>query len=455
MRAEVMLLLEGRQLLIEEIPLSKEELDRLREDGAISFVQGLIRKSGHYVCQRCGNKAAHLFASFFCKRCGRACTYCRKCIVMGRVGECTVLVRFMKEFNGVCVERALNWTGKLSQGQEMASKGVVEAVERKESFFIWAVCGAGKTEMLFHGIEEALRKGERVCIATPRTDVVLELYPRLKEVFPATSIAALYGGSEDHGKSAQLVIATTHQLLRYYRTFHVMIVDEIDAFPYSVDETLQHAVKWAATETAAHIYVTATPSEMWKRNIQSGKQRGVIIPARYHRHPLPVPSFRWCGNWKRTLKKKNIPHVLLQWIQQYLRKQHPTFLFVPHVSYIDEITILLKEIDTKIEGVHAEDKTRKEKVSAFRKGDIPLLVTTTILERGVTVPNLQVAVLGAEETVFSESALVQIAGRAGRSMSAPSGDVTYFHYGKTEAMVRAKRHIQQMNNRAKRQGLIL
>lgn len=83
-----------------------------------------------------------------------------------------------------------------------------------------------------------------------------------------------------------------------------------------------------------------------------------------------------------------------------------------------------------------------------------MLVTTTILERGVTVANLQVAVLGAEEAVFSESALVQIAGRVGRSGSAPKGDVFYFHYGKTEAMLRAKRHIQSMNKRAKKQGLI-
>lgn len=68
--------------------------------------------------------------------------------------------------------------------------------------------------------------------------------------------------------------------------------------------------------------------------------------------------------------------------------------------------------------------------------------------------NLQVAVLGAEEEIFSESALVQIAGRAGRSFEVPYGEVIYFHYGKTEAMVRAKKHIQGMNKNAKEQGLI-
>ena len=70
------------------------------------------------------------------------------------------------------------------------------------------------------------------------------------------------------------------------------------------------------------------------------------------------------------------------------------------MRYIEDVSLLLKGLDNRIDGVHAEDPMRKEKVTSFRKGDIPLLVTTTILERGVTVKNLQVAVLGAEEEVF-------------------------------------------------------
>ena len=130
------------------------------------------------------------------------------------------------------------------------------------------MCGAGKTEMLFRGIAEALQKGERVCIATPRTDVVLELAPRLQEVFPNINVAALYGGSLDREKDAALIVATTHQLLRYYRAFHVMIVDEIDAFPYHADKMLHYAVNEAMKEEAARIYLTATPDEKWKRKLR-------------------------------------------------------------------------------------------------------------------------------------------------------------------------------------------
>lgn len=102
-----------------------------------------------------------------------------------------------------------------------------------------------------------------------------------------------------------------------------------------------------------------------------------------------------------------------------------------------------------VDGVHAEDPERKEKIEKFRKGEIRLLVTTTILERGVTVPNIDVGILGAEDHIFTESALVQIAGRVGRSGKYPTGDVLYFHFGKTEEMMKALHHIEEMNEEAK------
>ncbi|OFD56085.1 competence protein ComF [Bacillus mycoides] len=320
------MMLAGRQLLLEELSSDLQgKLEHLKKNRDVVCVQGVIKKSSKYMCQRCGNIEQRLFASFLCKRCNKVCTYCRKCITMGRVSECAVLVRGIAEISGENYLNPLQWEGVLSAGQELAAQSVVDAVKQKESFFIWAVCGAGKTEMLFRGIAEALQKGERVCIATPRTDVVLELAPRLQEVFPNINVAALYGGSLDREKDAALIVATTHQLLRYYRAFHVMIVDEIDAFPYHADKMLHYAVHEAMKEEAARICLTATPDEKWKRKLRNGKQKGVIISGRYHRHPLPVPIFRWCGNWKKGLMRKKIPRALLQWLNMYLSKRYPFF----------------------------------------------------------------------------------------------------------------------------------
>src|SRR5699024_11776304 len=81
--------------------------------------------------------------------------------------------------------------------------------------------------------------------------------------------------------------------------------------------------------------------------------------------------------------------------------------------------------------------------------EIFILLTTTILERGVTFPSVDVAVLDAGHDVFDEAALVQIAGRAGRSPDDPDGEVVFFHDGKTESIVDAVRSIKTMDKRAR------
>ena len=92
-----------------------------------------------------------------------------------------------------------------------------------------------------------------------------------RQAFPGVEIAALYGGSSDVGNLSPLIISTTHQLLRYKEAFDVIIIDEVDAFPYSIDNTLQYAVKKSAKRQSAHIYLTATPSADMKKRAESGK----------------------------------------------------------------------------------------------------------------------------------------------------------------------------------------
>ena len=76
--------------------------------------------------------------------------------------------------------------------------------------------------------------------------------------------------------------------------------------------------------------------------------------------------------------------------------------------------------------VYAEDSRRKEKVEAFRKKEVDIIVTTTILERGVTVPFSDVMVLGSEVDLFDASALIQISGRAGRHEKDTEASVYFF-----------------------------
>ncbi|MBJ8191001.1 DNA/RNA helicase, partial [Bacillus cereus] len=57
-----------------------------------------------------------------------------------------------------------------------------------ERFLLWAVTGAGKTEMMFPLLQYVLDHGGTALVATPRRDVVLELAPRLAIAFPNVSM---------------------------------------------------------------------------------------------------------------------------------------------------------------------------------------------------------------------------------------------------------------------------
>lgn len=448
-------MLAGKQLLLEDLPFLKEEIQEHYDNGYVTYRKGIEVEKKQVKCIRCGTSDSSWFAEFPCARCGEQDVYCRKCLMMGRVSGCTTLVSWIGEGPEFPVDNhPLHWDGQLSAGQATASQRVVEAVNSSSELLVWAVCGAGKTEVLFAGVAQALSTGNRVCLATPRTDVVLELTPRLKKVFPHTQIASLYGGSEDRHEYAQLTISTTHQLLRFYKAFDVIIVDEVDAFPYSIDETLQYAVQQSRKPQSSLIYLTATPTQKWQRECRNGKRKFVTIPARFHRHPLPVPRFEWSGNWEKKLSKGKLPSTIMKWIQTRLASGKQVLIFAPKIASMEKILPILQKLNPQIESVHAEDPNRKEKVMKMRNKEMPLLLTTTILERGVTFPNIDVAVIGSEDRIFTESALVQIAGRAGRSSDYPTGDVTFFHYGKTEAMVSARKQIIMMNKEGIRKGLI-
>ncbi|MCA1031433.1 DEAD/DEAH box helicase [Bacillus timonensis] len=454
--AELQSYLQGKQLLLDDLHFSLQTIHTHYENGYILYRKGITRTTNGHKCERCGNEAPHLFASFHCERCHQpACTYCRKCIMMGRVSECTPLISWTGPFDERHIPPSpLNWDGTLSSGQRAASDAVIDAIQRNDELLVWAVCGAGKTEVLFHGIETALAENKRVCIATPRTDVVIELGPRIQRAFPQVDVVTLYGGSEDRTKTASLTLSTTHQLLRYYRAFDVIIIDEVDAFPYSAEPMLEYAVNQAKKEVSTTIYLTATPNLRWQKEVKKGKRKAITIPARYHRNPLPVPSFKWCGNWRKLLQKNRLPANVLSWIHRHLLQEKQAFLFVPHIESLEKIVELLQKEDCRIEGVHSKDSSRKEKIQAFRDKRTLILVTTTILERGVTVPNVNVAILGADDGIFTESALVQISGRVGRSSKYPTGEILFYHYGKTNAMLQAKKHILKMNHDAVKRGLI-
>ncbi|MFB4210388.1 DEAD/DEAH box helicase [Shouchella sp. JSM 1781072] len=444
---KIRLFLYDRCMLSSEWPFSNELLIQAIEKEVIQSEPTLVQENGQWTCKRCGNEKQTLFYAHYCYHCQSLCTYCRHCIEMGKASSCTQLLTCSAtQLRYKPQENSCRWEGVLSFHQEQASIQLIKAVEQQnQTHLVWAVCGAGKTEILFPMIEKSLQLGMRIGIATPRTDVVKELSPRLKEAFPSIKQSSLYAGSRQKNPLAQLVIATTHQLLRYHHAFDVLIIDEVDAFPYTYDRSLHYASSRAKKPHATTIFLSATPS---KRMLNTPSITVTKIPVRFHGKPIPQPRFQWIGNWQRRFNKGSLPPIVHQWLMKHDDK--PLLLFFPSIEMLKKCSSILHSLRIKHEFVYAGATERHKHVQAFREGKTNLLLTTTILERGVTVENLQVAVIGAEQPIFDEACLVQIAGRVGRKQAFPDGDVVYWHYGVTHSMMKAKRHIRQMNNEGKK-----
>ncbi|MCM3356748.1 DEAD/DEAH box helicase family protein [Psychrobacillus sp. MER TA 171] len=439
MNEQLQQFLTGRIWLRAHTPFPREVIDDHIRAGHIHLKPGIetvqshsIFQSNKHICNRCHNTNPSLFYSFPCSRCNQICTYCRHCIRMGRVSSCSELMTWAKEPAIRTTKDIFNWNGQLTPLQQKASEELLRSVQNNQSHLLHAVCGAGKTELLFPSIYASLQAGKRVCVAAPRTDVILELFPRFQKVFPKTIIHALYGGAPDQEGFATLILATTHQLYRFERAFDVVFVDEADAFPYYADKTLQQAVVKAAKPEATIHYVTATPTDSLQTTNQS------ILSRRYHGHPLPVPRFDSLWGYTRQLKKGIVPKKLQQWMDDKIQNNIPFLVFLPTIEMLDHFPGDLPR-------VHAEHPERKERVMQLREKKVPGLLTTTILERGITIENVHVAVVGAEQTIFTASALIQISGRVGRSSSYPDGDIVFFHHGISHAMDEAKEEIERWN----------
>jgi len=277
--------------------------------------------------------------------------------------------------------------------------------------------------------------------------------PRLRKAFPHAKVVGLYGDSAEKAHYGDIVVSTVHQLIRFYRAFGLLIIDEVDAFPYTFDEMLPRVAKKACKEACATVYLSATPSKQDQRAILKGELPCCKIPARFHLQPLDVPKFKWLGPFQKSLEKGRLPLALRRWLQEKQKSSRRALLFVPTIKSGKLLQHLLqKKLNLDIALVYSSDEERAEKVRDFKEGKGQFLITTMILERGVTIADIDVAILGAEHEVYEESALVQISGRVGRSPKYPSGDIVFFHYGVTKAMIDARDQIRNMNGLARKEG---
>ena len=393
------------------------------------------------VCQRCGARLDPRDAQL-----PNHNYYCPVCINLGRVSTLTPLCT-VPEPNRFAVDyEPLSWTGHLTSEQAKCSREIIDGFRHHSARLLWAVTGAGKTEMLFPGLRWALKRNARVAIASPRVDVCLELYPRIKVAFNRTSLVLLHGKSKQKYHYTQLVICTTHQLLRFYHAFDVLIIDEVDAFPFVNNSPLKYAARHAVKPHGSRLFLTATPNRALFQQVHLQQLSVSYLPLRFHRHLLPEIKCHLAFHWRYKLAKQ-LPKRLIRLVRQKLKLKLRFLLFVPHIRDLVPVSSILgRYFDSKLwTTVYSQDPKRLRKVKLMRQRRFQFLITTTILERGVTFPGIDVIILGADDRVFSTSSLVQIAGRVGRKRDRPYGNVDFFIHSYTGRVRSAQRQIKHLN----------
>ncbi len=375
-----------------------------------------------FVCPRCGNKEEK-YIGF---KNGEA--YCRKCIIFS--GE------EARDVPHPPKKAPLSLAYKLSEEQSELSRRIVENFVKGVDTLVYAVCGSGKTEISYGVLAYAISHGLRAGFALPRRDVVIELYWRMMKAFPNNKIVAVYG---DHHRRLEgdIVILTTHQLYRYPDYFDLLVMDEIDAFPFKGNDVLIALYKKSLRGHC--VLMSATPSKAILKEFHKKNHEVLELMTRFHKKPIPVPKVNLSIPLFQTLK-------IIKKLREYKKEGKPCFVFAPTIvlceSLYEKVSLAVKNGSY----VHSERPDKENVIDDFKKGKLDFLITTSVLERGVTIKNLQVLVFHADnKSIYDSSTLIQISGRVGRKMDSPNGEVVFFAQKQTEEMSDAIRKIEHYN----------
>lgn len=353
-----------------------------------------------FSCKICGNKDPELFGFVNGKY------YCRKCIQYDGYEE------FRPILNSENKNAFLDLPYALTEEQKRISDKVYESIQNGRNCFISAVCGSGKTEIVIDVMAKMLKQGKKIGFAIPRRDVVIELTERIKALFKNTKVVSVYGGHKNV-LDADIIVLTTHQLYRYNCFFDLLILDEADAFPFFNNEILQHFLRKSIKGNYVIMSATLESSQdiLHDTNIVN-----LFLYERFHKHDIPVPQIvKKCGFSKF--------YYLVKKVKQYINEGKSVLIFVPSIMLSINLYNLLKIFAKPGYFVNSKVDDRDNIIDRFRNGEYKYLVTTMVLERGVTIENLQVIIFDADHKVYSKSTLIQISGRVGRKRSHPSGDV--------------------------------
>ncbi|WP_035512409.1 ATP-dependent DNA helicase RecG [Halalkalibacillus halophilus] len=284
--------------------------------------------------------------------------------------------------------------------------------------------GSGKTVVAALGIYATKLSGQQGALMVP-TEILAEQHVEsLSEIFGVQLNIELLTGSIK-GKKRQAILERlvageidllvgTHALIQPDTHFHqlgIVIVDEQHRF--GVAQRKQLRDKGLTPDV---LFMTATPIPR-TLSITSFGDMDVSVIDEMPKGRLPVETY-WV--------KENMLERVHQFIVKEAEKGHQSYIICPLIEESDQLDIqnavdVYNDLGERMPGhikvglMHGRLKSdeKDDMMRAFANNEIQVLVSTTVIEVGVNVPNASLMVIYDAER-FGLAQLHQLRGRVGR-----------------------------------------
>jgi len=276
--------------------------------------------------------------------------------------------------------------------------------------------GFGKTEVALRAAFKAVDNGKQVAVLVPTTILAFQhaktFKSRLKDFPVAVDYINRFKTTKqrketlEHLESGKLdIIIGTHQLVNKsvkFKDLGLLIVDEEQKFGVAVKEKLK-----TLKDNVDVLTLTATPiPRTLQFSLMAARDLSVITTPPPNRFPIESVVIR--------LNEETIRDA----IQYEIQRAGQVYFIHNRIENIKEVAGLLQRLvpDAKIRVGHGQMEGRKleQLMLDFMSGEFDVLVSTTIVESGLDVPNANTIFINNANN-FGLSDLHQMRGRVGRS----------------------------------------
>ncbi|WP_028888161.1 transcription-repair coupling factor [Tenacibaculum ovolyticum] len=276
--------------------------------------------------------------------------------------------------------------------------------------------GFGKTEVAIRAAFKAVDNGKQVAVLVPTTILAFQHFKtfteRLKD-FPVTidylnrfrTTKQRNGVIEGVANGSVDIVIGTHQLTNkklQFKDLGLLVIDEEQKFGVAVKDKLK-----TIKENVDTLTLTATPiPRTLQFSLMAARDLSVIKTAPPNRHPIETNVIRFGEE------------IIRDAISYEISRGGQVFFIHNRIENIKEVAGLLQRLvpSAKIGIGHGqmEGKKLEELMLGFMNGEFDVLVSTTIIESGLDVPNANTIFINNANN-FGLSDLHQMRGRVGRS----------------------------------------